>query len=135
MKVILNKCYGGFGISDAGYQLYAEKKGIKLYRYVWDFGNVFRLFKGGDPGGKLIYYFTKDYGDSYRGGEADWGDMLYLDMEHRADPVLVEVVEELGKEANGRSAKLVIVDIPDGMDYVIDEYDGAETLHQRVKEW
>lgn len=35
MKIILNKCYGGFDVSDKAYELYTEKKGISLYRY-WD---------------------------------------------------------------------------------------------------
>jgi hypothetical protein len=30
---------------------------------------------------------------------------------------------------------LVVVEIPDGLDYVIDDYDGFETLHERVEEW
>ena len=35
MKIILNKCYGGFDVSDKAYELYAEKRGISIYRY-WD---------------------------------------------------------------------------------------------------
>ena len=30
MKIILNKCYGGFGVSSEAYKLYAEKKGIEI---------------------------------------------------------------------------------------------------------
>jgi hypothetical protein len=41
MKVILNKCFGGFGISPKAYKLYAEKKGIELYPYVEDYSNYF----------------------------------------------------------------------------------------------
>ena len=137
MKVILNKCYGGFGVSDAGYQLYADKKGLPLYRYVdKDFGSgEFRRLDGGDPDRWLVYYFTKDLGSAPGKDDVDWDCHLYLGEESREDPALVEVVEELGKEASGRFAKLVVVDIPDGMDYVIDEYDGIETLHARVEEW
>lgn len=47
----------------------------------------------------------------------------------------LDIVEELGKRANGPFAKLVIVDIPDGMEYEIDDYDGFETLHQKVETW
>ena len=30
MKVVINRCFGGFGLSDEAIELYAEKKGIKL---------------------------------------------------------------------------------------------------------
>ena len=46
----------------------------------------------------------------------------------RHDPALVEVVEELGKEANGMCADLAIAEIPKGTKYRIDEYDGNESV-------
>lgn len=42
----------------------------------------------------------------------------------RHDPILVQVVEELGEKANGNYADLRIAEV-DGL-YRIDEYDGAE---------
>lgn len=53
----------------------------------------------------------------------------------RDNPILVQIVEELGERANGRNAYLEIVEIPANMEYVIDDDDGWETLHQKVKEW
>lgn len=47
----------------------------------------------------------------------------------RHNPLLVEVVEELGKRANGIAANLKIVDIGEEPCYYIEEYDGLETLH------
>ena len=46
----------------------------------------------------------------------------------RADPALVQVVEELGEAANGRSADLRIAELPAGTLYRIDEYDGFEDV-------
>ena len=60
---------------------------------------------------------------------------MELSSSHREDPVLIEVVEELGKRTNSPFSELVIVDIPDGMEYEIDDYDGVETLHQKVRKW
>ena len=60
---------------------------------------------------------------------------MELCSNHREDPVLIEVVEELGDRANSPFSKLVVVDIPDGMEYEIDDYDGVETLHQKVEKW
>lgn len=90
-KVVLNKCYGGFGLSEAAYNYLGLK---------WD-----------------------NYG------------FKYSQENERTDLRLVECVEKLGKRANGKYAKLVIVEIPADLDYVIDDYDGIETLHQRVQEW
>lgn len=33
MKIILNKCFGGFEVSETGYRLYAKKKGIETIKY------------------------------------------------------------------------------------------------------
>ena len=46
----------------------------------------------------------------------------------RADPALVQVVEELGGEANGAYADLKIHELESGTKYIIDEYDGLETV-------
>jgi hypothetical protein len=42
----------------------------------------------------------------------------------RTDPFLIQVVEELGKDANGPSADLLVAEIPTGVKYRIDETDG-----------
>lgn len=131
MKIILNKCYGGFDVSDKAYELYAEKKGISLYRY-WDDYKSKTMYKGS---GLITYYFTKDFGDSIETDKIDWTTNLYLNDGHRDDLTLVEVVEELGDKASGSYGNLVVVEIPDDMNYVIDEYDGIETLHENVRTW
>jgi hypothetical protein len=46
----------------------------------------------------------------------------------RTDPVLVQVVEELGDKANGDCAELRIAELPAGTLYRIDEYDGVEQV-------
>ena len=142
MKVILNKCYGGFEVSHEGYLLYAKKKGFEVFAYELDSLFSTRGWKymkvpvGKESVSFCNYYFTKDYGEKINEKDINWEDHLFLSGEYREDPVLIEVVEELGTErASGRFGRLVVVEIPDGMDYVIDEYDGIETLHQRVEEW
>ena len=54
-------------------------------------------------------------------------DEMYLD-DNRNDPYLVEAVETLGKEANGRNSKLAIVEWPDCIPYKVTEYDGWEQV-------
>ena len=51
------------------------------------------------------------------------------------DKDLVEVVELLGDKANGSYAKLRIVEIPDDVNFVIEEYDGIESIHEAHRSW
>lgn len=135
-KVILNKSYGGFGISRMGYELYAKKKNLDLYMYETEFKGEHCFYKKTDNDALFTQYFTKDFGDNVDISEEDYKNYnLYLDKGYREDPILIEVIEELKEKANSNFSDLKIVEIPDDLDYVIDDYDGLETLHQRVQEW
>lgn len=46
----------------------------------------------------------------------------------RSEPHLVKVIEELGAEANGAHASLYVCNVPDGVPWIISEYDGSETV-------
>jgi hypothetical protein len=46
----------------------------------------------------------------------------------RADPMLANVVEEMGEAANGDHAKLEIRTLPKGTLYRISDYDGMESV-------
>ena len=134
MKVILNKCYGGFGVSKEAYELYAKKKGVTLYWYEYANDESYKRATSYDPFNKAL---VKDFGDVVVKPNDDfWDYYLRLNESSRTDSALIEVVEELGSErASGPYSKLVVVDIPDDLDYVIDDYDGIETLHQKVQTW
>jgi hypothetical protein len=53
----------------------------------------------------------------------------------RHDPDLVAVVEEMGRLASGTCSHLKVVEIPDGIDYVIEEYDGMEWIAENHRTW
>lgn len=89
MKIVINKCFGGFGLSEKAY----SHMGIE-----WD---------GYGHGSSL----------------------------ERTDPKLIECVETLGKDADGRHAALKVIEIPDDVEYIIEEYDGSEHIAEVHRTW
>lgn len=89
MKIVINKCYGGFTLS---------KEGMEFMGLEWD-----------------GYGHCRDL--------------------PRYDPKLVECVEQLGDAANGRHASLRVVEIPDDIEYQIEEYDGIEWVAESHRTW
>ena len=92
MKVVINDCYGGFGLTDASLNEYKIRKGIT--------------------------------------DENFW----YYDIP-RDCPVLVAMVEEQGTAVNGGFADLKIVEVPDDVNWYIEEYDGNEHVAERHRTW
>lgn len=75
--------------------------------------------------------------EAYKYLGLDWdgyGDK-YADIDSRTDPKLIECVETLGEVANGESAELKIVEIPDDVDWEIEEYEGKEHIAERHRTW
>jgi len=65
----------------------------------------------------------------------DWQeDWSYYDIE-RNDQYLVRVIEELGDEANGRFSELKVVNIPDEVEWQLEEYDGLEWVAEKHRIW
>jgi hypothetical protein len=87
MKIVINKCYGGFSLS----------------REAEDYLNI------------------KSYGEG-------------RDIK-RNDPKLIECIEKLGDNANGSCAELEIIEIPDNIDWQIEEYDGMEWVAENHRTW
>ena len=53
----------------------------------------------------------------------------------RDDPYLIKVVKDLGSAAGGSYSKLKIVEIPADVDWIIQEYDGAEWVAEKHRTW
>ena len=53
----------------------------------------------------------------------------------RTDKDMIEVIEQLGRKANGKLSDLVIVEVPDDVEWEIDDYDGMETVHEVHRSW
>jgi len=112
MKVVINRKYGGFGLSDRAVQTL-----IALGMTVCDADE--------DDNNKVDFVHTN------KGLCGYWCARNY-DKAFRCDPRVVQVVEEMGSEANGPSAALRVVDIPfdttEGWD--IGDHDGMERIEE-----
>ena len=53
----------------------------------------------------------------------------------RDDEHLIAVIELMGEEANTEFSELKIVDIPDDVNWCIEEYDGKEWVAERHRTW
>lgn len=53
----------------------------------------------------------------------------------RDDPALVRVVEELKERAGERYSDLKVVEIPDGVEWELCEYDGIEWVAEKHRTW
>ena len=153
MKVVVNKCYGGFGLSVKALMKLIEMKSGIIEK------NTIQHYYGGsddykkrnapcyDPNWKEK--FEKDSKDK----KSDLGNGFYTfdwvgtltDDKYiytvnsynldRTNPDLIKVVEDMGEEASGDHAELEIIEIPDGVEYEIDEYDGIESIHEVHRSW
>lgn len=141
MKIVINDRFGGFGLSDEAIDRYLELKGLKLYKNYdeqWKWNSYFtvpyevyeRIHKN-DMTKTEWEGKDKGYGRYRDSNELCWS---IRDVE-RNDRVLIRVVEELGKEADSRYSELKIVEIPDDVEWQIDEYDGMEWVAEKHRTW
>jgi len=53
----------------------------------------------------------------------------------RDDPIFIDTIEEMGKEAWGKNARLAVVEIPYDVEWRIEDYDGKEYVAERHRVW
>ncbi|MBS1722863.1 MAG: hypothetical protein JSS66_07790 [Armatimonadetes bacterium] len=154
MKVVINRCYGGFGLSARALLWLAERgspvvelQTLEEY-YGADEDGMVDSFKGPKYSKTPVQdYHAQRMGSAFpptvyqgrivvfndRSADVeDWDTAVALTRSH---PDLVECVELLGEAANDTHAKLGIVEIPDGIEFVIDEYDGSERVAEKHRTW
>ena len=78
------------------------------------------------------YQWLREHGCPHINKEVEYWEG---DDESRADPLLVQVVEQMGEKASGELADLDIVEIPDDVNWELDEYDGFESIHEVHRSW
>lgn len=155
MKVVINKCYGGFGISTKALMLLIERNADCIEKIP-----IMHYYGGGETNKDFPCYDSKwkeKFEKDFSGNKTeDLGDGFYVfgfcetitdkefiyglenihrNNELRTNNYLIRVIEELGKEANGPHAELEIVEIPDDIEWEIDEYDGIESIEEAHRSW
>ena len=75
--------------------------------------------------------FFKEYNIPYK--KSKWGSVYpTTEIDYRTDPRLIEYIEKHGSEkASGSCAHLIVEEVPKGTAFMIDEYDGNESIMYR----
>ncbi len=100
-KIVINTCFGGFGLSVKAIEFIAQRKGVALTWEDGSYSGALALFDG--------EYFDES-------------------MLSRTDPDLIAAVEELGDDASSSLAELRIEELAPGTRYRINDYDGNESI-------
>lgn len=110
MKIVINVCYGGFSISKEAAEFMAKNGCERAKQELAEYAVVNRWFG---------YGIVEEMDGGY----------------DRTSAYLIRAVETLKEKANGSLAKLKVVEIPDGIDYYISDYDGVESIHEKHRVW
>ena len=130
-KVVINDCYGGFGLSHGATMEYGKRKGLDLVPY--------EPAKKEDGHWSVVEYTPltseKPWMILYRIGRDPEGPVFSSSGIPRDDPDLIDLVETWGYKADGDHARLRIVEVPDGIAWEIGEYDGNEWVAEKHQTW
>lgn len=141
MKVVINAQYGGFSLSKEGVQRYCDIKGIPFWitddvKYkslgiytCWIVPESERVEDLGDRWFDLTMDERQEYNKKYSTQTINDRDIP------RDDPALVQLVEEDSKKYSGKHTTLKVVEIPDGVKWQIEEYDGYEHVAEQHRTW
>lgn len=116
IKVAINSDYGGFNLSDQAFQALLDRKGVEYEVVDGRFG-MKNYYNKGFVGDDSHYIDSYDY------------------FNNRADLDLIAVIEEYGDRANGLMSSIKIVEIPDEVEWYIEEYDGMEHVAEKHRTW
>lgn len=147
MKVVLNRCHGGFGLSPLA-MLKAFEAGspiIEVHTVETYYGSPEAAAKAARDYAELEESLDlPDYPDVRHrfpsALELPDGRLLTVacsvwDEKLRQCPKLAQVIEMLGSLANTDYSRLRVVEIPDGIEFDIYEVDGMESIHERHRIW
>ena len=141
MKVVINDCHGGFGLSKEACQRFWDIKGQQVWieddiKYksmglftVWLVPPEERIESKEETFHEMNLDDRKEYNEKY--SSQTWH---YREV-GREDPALIQAVEQLGDAANGFAAEIGIIEIPNDVKWHIHEYDGMEHIAEDHRTW
>jgi hypothetical protein len=134
MKIAINRQHGGFGLSEAAFESWLKRKNIEFYKWPGQYGTVNYTTVTEDEFRKIQ---DAEMQAPPVPGRFDKSNACWLSDSNiaRNDPDLIAVIQELDKDANGTYADIGIVEIPDGVDWQIEEYDGSEWVAEVHRTW
>jgi hypothetical protein len=140
-KVVINRCYGGFGLSTAAMIAYCEKKYGEFCIFNHKYGEFARkityeeALKVNRPGN--VFFYKKDNTTKPDTLPSNVNDNSIYDGDFdRADPILISVIEKLGlQKSSGPYSCLEIVDVPDDALWHVEDYDGMEHIAEDHRCW
>ena len=142
MKVVINNCYGGFSLSKEGYVRYCELAGLPCFideDKKWSSLGIFTCWllpeaeRVESKEGESFYSMSMEERTAYNRAYSEQT-LSCRDLE-RNDPYLVQLVEENAELYSGSHAELKVVEIPDGVEFTIEEYDGNEHVAEAHRTW
>lgn len=141
MKIVINAGFGGFGLSAKATAAVMLRKGRPCYFFRQDISNglsgpMIPLTIDEADAERLGFWHAYDIPNPNDKKEDD-ADKHYISCSdfERTDVDLIAVVAELGEAANGSCATLKIIDVPDDVEWDIDEYDGWERVAEARRTW
>ena len=155
MKVVINKCYGGFGLSPLAYQRLCELQNKPCYFFKSKWANsshknepctveeagqeriLFSVYTVPNPDEVYSEENFHELSDDEKTKLNELYKSISVDDfgNDRSNPLLVQVVKELGDKANGIYAELKIVNIPKNAKWHISDYDGLEHVAEEHRTW
>lgn len=155
MKIVINKCFGGFGLSPLAVQELAKLNNRPCYFFTkpnytgpyipatleeatsmlwWAFDVPNPNESISQPTAAEWHQMSQKEKQAHNSGYSSH-DLSHHYEQERDDAKLIAVVESLGGKASDKCAELAVVEIPDGVEWEINEYDGQEHVAERHETW
>lgn len=136
MKIVLNACYGGFHLSMEALTLYFQLQGKTVWLKQERSGFIDISLVPFEQRTDKTWSYEEQQEKSEEFTKRYTEETMTEGSIERNDPTLVQVVETLGSEkASGVYSKLKIIEIPDDVDWMIQDYDGQEWVAEKHRVW
>ena len=135
MKIVINTYYGGFGLSEKAMKEYFQLKGWPFYVEEKSLFNTYWKVPLSERVQEIDWNnATMEERIAYNEKYSE--QTCYEQDIERTDPDLIRAIEIVGtEESSGKYASLKIVEIPDDVEWQIEEYDGSEWVAEKHRIW